>query len=97
MGTRAITPNDKVKIKTEENSMRTKILKKLKEIKNNARDAAERGEGHLKNCPAMGKTCKNCNKPNHFAKMYRSQQVKEITNEGSSSEEECNLIQTFDS
>ena len=26
------------------------------------------GEGHLKNCPAMGKSCKNCNKPNHFAK-----------------------------
>ena len=45
----------------------------------------------------MGKTCKNCNKPNHFAKMCRSQQVNEITNEGSSSEEECNLIQTFDS
>ena len=21
------------------------------------------GEGHLKNCPAMGKSCKNCNKP----------------------------------
>ena len=55
------------------------------------------GEGHLKNCPAMGKTCKNCNKPNHFAKMCRSQQVNEITNEGSSSEEECKLIQTFDS
>ena len=55
------------------------------------------GEGHLKNCPAMGKTCKNCNKPNHFAKMCRSQQVNEITNEDSSSEEECNLIQTFDS
>ena len=55
------------------------------------------GEGHLKNCPAMGKTCKNCNKPNHFAKMCRSQQVNEITIEGSSSEEECNLIQSFDS
>ena len=44
IGTRAITLNDKVKIKIEENSMRTKILKKLKEIKNNARDAAERLE-----------------------------------------------------
>ena len=28
-------------------------------------------DGHLKNCLAMGKTCKNCNKPNHFAKMCR--------------------------
>ena len=26
------------------------------------------GETHLKNCIAMGKTCKNCNKQNHFAK-----------------------------
>ena len=55
------------------------------------------GEGHLKSCPAMGKSCKNCNKPNHFAKMCRSQQVNEVVNEYSSSEEECNLIQNFDS
>ena len=55
------------------------------------------GENHLKNCPAMGKTCKNCNKPNHFAKMCKSQQVNEIAHEDSSSEEECNFIQTFDS
>ena len=54
-------------------------------------------EGHLKNCLAMGKSCKNCNKPNHFAKMCRSQQVNEIANEDSSLEEECNLIQNFDS
>ena len=45
----------------------------------------------------MGKSCKKCNKPNHFAKMCRSQQVNEIANEDSSSEEECNLIQNFDS
>ena len=55
------------------------------------------GEDQLKNCPAMGKSCKNCNKPNHFAKMCRSQQVNEVANEDSSSEEECNLIQNFDS
>ena len=54
-------------------------------------------EGHLKNCPAMGIKCKNCNKPNHFARMCRSQQVNEITETTESSEEECNLIQTFDS
>ena len=36
------------------------------------------GEGHLKKCPAMGKTCKNCSKTNHFAKLCRSQQVNEI-------------------
>ena len=34
---------------------------------------------------------------NHFARMYRSQQVSEITENTESSEEECNLIQTFDS
>ena len=55
------------------------------------------GEGHLKKCPAMGKTCKNCSKPNHFAKMCRSQQVHEIAERTSSSDEECNLIQSFDS
>ena len=54
-------------------------------------------EGHLKNCAAIGKKCKNCNKPNHFARMCRSQQVNEITENTESSEEECNLIQIFDS
>ena len=37
------------------------------------------GEGHLKSCSAMGITCESCNKQNHFAKMCRSNQVKEIT------------------
>ena len=55
------------------------------------------GEGHLKKCPAMGKKCKNCSKPNHFAKMCKSQQVNEIAEKSSSSDEECNLIQSFDS
>ena len=55
------------------------------------------GPGHLKNCPAMGKNCKNCTKPNHFAKMCRSNQINEIFEEKSSSGEECNLIQCFDS
>ena len=54
-------------------------------------------DGHLKKCAAMGKQCKNCNKPNHFARICRSQQVSEITENTESSEEECNLIQTFDS
>ena len=52
-------------------------------------------EGHLKNCAAMGKQCKNCNKPKHFARMCRSQQVNEITETTESSEEECNLIQNI--
>ena len=55
------------------------------------------GEGHLKSCPAMGKTCKSCSKRNHFAKLCRSNQVNEITEENSSSEEECNLLHSFDS
>ena len=54
------------------------------------------GEGHLKKCSAMGKTCKNCSKANHFAKMCKSQQVNEITEKSSSSDEECNLIQSFE-
>ena len=45
----------------------------------------------------MGKTCKNCSKPNRFAKMCRSQQVNEIAEKSSSSDEECNLIHYFDS
>ena len=55
------------------------------------------GEGHLKKCPAMGKKCKNCSKPNHFAKICRSQQVNEIAEKTSSSDEERILIQSFDS
>ena len=45
----------------------------------------------------MGKSCKNCNKLNHLAKMCRSQQVNEVVNENSSSEEECSLKKIFDS
>ena len=55
------------------------------------------GPSHLKNCPAMGKICKNCKKSNHFPKMCRSNQVNEIGEDKSSSEEQCNLIQSFDS
>ena len=55
------------------------------------------GEGHLKTFPAMGKTCKSCSRPNHFAKLCRPNQVNEIAEENSSSEEECNLIHSFDS
>ena len=34
--------------------------------------------GHLKNCPVLGKICKNCNKTNRLAKMCRSNQVNEM-------------------
>ena len=40
----------------------------------------------------MGKTCKNCGKPNHFAKMCRSQQVGEVAEESDGSVEECDKI-----
>ena len=50
-----------------------------------------------KKLPAMGKQCKNCNKPNHFARTCRSQQVNEIAEKTESSEEEFNLVQIFDS
>ena len=42
-------------------------------------------QGHLKNCSAMGKTCKNCGKPNDFAKMCRSQQVSGVAEESEGS------------
>ena len=45
----------------------------------------------------MGKTCKSCNKQNHFAKMCRSNQVNEITVEISCTEKECNLNHSSDS
>ena len=54
-------------------------------------------EGHLHNCPAMGKMGKRCNKPKHFARMCRSQQFNQVPEETSISEEECNLIRCFDS
>ena len=44
----------------------------------------------------MGMTCKNCNIPNHFAKMCCSQQVNEVTEENLSLGEDCNLIHSFD-
>ena len=46
-------------------------------------------QGLLKNFSAMGKTCKNCGKPNHFAKMCRSQQKSEVAEESEGSVEEC--------
>ena len=49
-------------------------------------------QGHLKNCSAMAKNCKTCGKPNHFAKMCRSQQVSEVAEESEGSVEECNPI-----
>ena len=49
-------------------------------------------QGHLKSCTALGKTCKNCGKPNHFAKMCRSQQVSELAEDSERSEEESDLI-----
>ena len=45
----------------------------------------------------MGKSCKKCIKPNHFAKMCRSNQVNEIAEENFSSEEKCKLFRSFDS
>ena len=47
--------------------------------------------------PYKKRACKKCSKPNHFAKMCRSQQKNEIVEKTSSSDEECNLIQSFDS
>ena len=43
----------------------------------------------------MGKLCKNCGRQNHFAK--RSQLVNQSTEEVENSENECDLIQNFDS
>ena len=49
-------------------------------------------QGHLKNCSARGKTSKNCGKPNHFAKICRSQQVSEVAEESEGPEEEFDQI-----
>ena len=70
--------------------------RKYTEMKPCTRCGRPFGEGHLKKCPAMGKTCRTCSKPNHFAKMCKSQQVNEIVEKTSSSDEECNLIQSYD-
>ena len=49
-------------------------------------------QGHLKNCSAMGKTCMNCGKSNHFAKVCRSQQVSEVAEDSEGSVEEHDQI-----
>ena len=56
--------------------------RKANKIRRNARPRADNepcsrngrafAEGNLKNCPARGKSCKNCNKYNHFAKICRA-------------------------
>ena len=46
-------------------------------------------EGHVRNCPSMGKACKNCYKPNHFARMCRSQEVNEVPEEISRCFDSC--------
>ena len=46
----------------------------------------------MKSCAAFGKTCKNCRKPNHFAKICRSQQVSEVTEDSKRLEEESDFI-----
>ena len=77
-----------MRIKTQETELKKKTC---------TRCGRTFGEGHLNMCPAMGKTCKSCSKQNHFAKHCRSNQVNEIAEENSSSEEERNLIHSFDS
>ena len=66
--------------------MRKKTQKKQNREKNHVPDGTF-GEGHLKTFPAMGKTCKSCSRPNTFAKLCRPNQVNEIAEENSSSEE----------
>ena len=78
---------------------------KTLDVKNNPRPRAQTvykvwkkvRQRTLKNCAAMGKTCKNYNKPNQFARMCQSQQINEVIEEISSSDEECNLLRCFNS
>ena len=53
-------------------------------------------EGHLKNCPEMRKSRKNCIKSNQFAKTCRSYEINELTANTKSSDEDCRLIQNFE-
>ena len=59
------------------------VYKKSKQKKNSQRKCGAYGyEYHeKKECPARGKTCSVCNKPNHFAKVCRSKEneKKDIT------------------
>ena len=84
---------------TTKNQNRRESNKKQKNNKNHNVKTKPRNrcgrafdQGHLKNCSAMGKTCKNCVKPNQFAKMCRSQQISEVAEESEGSVEECDKL-----
>ena len=88
MGIETQTTKDRIEINPKASGMTTET-QIPEQTRNYAHDVVEHSG---KSCPAIGKTCKSCNKQNHFVKMCRSNQVNEIAEENSSSEEECNLI-----
>ena len=81
--------------------------RKTNDMRNNARPRAYQKpctryetafmEGHLKNCLEMRKSRKNCTKSNQFTKTCQSYKINEVTANTKSSDEECELIQNFDS
>lgn len=51
------------------------------------------GQMHARQrCPAYGKTCTNCKKPNHFAKVCRSKNVNEVQANSDEEDEEFGFI-----
>ena len=74
----------------KQNSKRSTISNR--QIKHCNRCGRSFETGHLKSCPAIGKTCKYCKKPNHLEKLCRSQQVSEKMEDSDKSEDDCNLV-----
>ena len=89
---------DTIEINLEKDKQKGERPKNTTKKRNQAVDVGNlSSKDTWKNSPAMRRQCKNRKKPNHFARICRSQQINEITETTESSEEECNLMQTFNS
>ena len=88
--------NEKSKRRLAENTRRTKTPVSGKFQSQACRYCGGKRHKERQQCPAYGKTCRNCGKPNHFQSVCRAQpskQVHVVTTEQSGDESEDSLYQ----
>ena len=64
-----------------------------RQVQNNCGNCV--GSRGRRNCPAFGKKCHSCNKPNHFEKMCRSKNVSFVQEESDSESQDSFVISTI--